>query len=32
MEKKKKRGLLFLMSVVSGGFFGVFIGMFKARA
>ena len=29
---KKKRGLLFLMSVVSGGFFGVFIGMFKARA
>ena len=32
MEKKRKRGLLFLMSVVSGGFFGVFIGMFKARA
>ena len=33
MKKKNKRGLLlFLMSVVLGGFFGVFIGMFKARA
>ena len=32
MEKKKKRGLLFLMSIVLGAFFGVFIGMFKARA
>ena len=32
MKKNKKGGLLFLMSVVSGGFFGVFIGMFKARA
>ena len=29
---KKKRGLLFLMSVVLGAFFGVFVGMFKARA
>ena len=29
---KKKRGLLFLMSVVSGAFFGVFVGMFKAGA
>lgn len=29
---KKKRGLLFLMSIVLGGFFGMFIGMFKARA
>lgn len=27
---KKKRGLLFLMSVVSGGFLGGFVGMFKA--
>ena len=27
---KKKRGLLFLMSIVLGAFFGVFIGMFKA--
>ena len=32
MKKKKKRGLLFLMSIVFGGFLGVFIGMFKARA
>ena len=31
MKKKKKRGLLlFLMSVVLGGFFGMFAGMFKA--
>ena len=30
MEKKNKRGLLFLMSIVLGAFFGVFIGMFKA--
>ena len=29
---KKKRGLLFLMSIVLGAFFGVFVGMFKARA
>ena len=29
---KKKRGLLFLMSVVFGGFLGMFVGMFKARA
>ena len=29
---KKKRGLLFLMSVVFGGFLGGFVGMFKARA
>ena len=29
---KKKRGLLFLMSVVLGAFLGVFVGMFKARA
>lgn len=27
---KKKRGLLFLMSVVFGGFLGGFVGMFKA--
>ena len=27
---KKKRGLLFLMSVVLGGFLGGFVGMFKA--
>ena len=32
MEKKKKRGLLFLMSVVLGGFLGSFVGMFKAVA
>ena len=29
---KKKRGLLFLMSVVLGGFLGGFVGMFKTRA
>lgn len=29
---KKKGGLLFLMSVVLGGFLGMFVGMFKARA
>ena len=29
---KKKHGLLFLMSVVLGGFLGMFVGMFKARA
>ena len=32
MEKKRKRGLLFLMSIVLGGFLGMFVGMFKARA
>ena len=32
MEKKKKRGLLFLMSIVLGGFLGMLVGMFKARA
>lgn len=32
MEKKKKRGLLFLMSIVLGAFFGMIVGMFKARA
>ncbi|WP_269793315.1 DUF3169 family protein [Streptococcus mitis] len=32
MKMKKKRGLLFLMSVVLGAFLGVFVGMFKARA
>ena len=32
MKKKKKRGLLFLMSIVLGAFFGGFVGMFKARA
>ena len=33
MKKKRKRGLLlFLMSVVLGGFLGGFVGMFKARA
>ena len=33
MKKKKKRGLLlFLMSIVLGGFLGGFVGMFKARA
>lgn len=32
-KKKKKRGLLlFLMSIVLGGFLGMFVGMFKARA
>jgi len=30
MKKKKKRGLLFLMSIVLGGFLGMFVGMFKA--
>ena len=30
MKKKKKGGLLFLMSIVLGGFFGMFAGMFKA--
>ncbi|MDU6293302.1 MAG: DUF3169 family protein, partial [Streptococcus mitis] len=29
---KKKRGLLFLMSVFFGGFLGGFVGMFKAGA
>ena len=29
---KKKRGLLFLVSIVLGGFLGMFVGMFKARA
>ena len=29
---KKKRGLLFLAAVVLGGFLGMFVGMFKARA
>lgn len=28
---KKKRRLLFLMSIVFGGFLGMFVGMFKAR-
>ena len=32
MKKKNKRGLLFLMSVVFGGFLGMFVGMFKADA
>jgi len=32
MKKKNKRGLLFLMSVVLGGFLGGFVGMFKAGA
>ena len=32
MKKKKKHGLLFLMSVVLGGFLGGFLGMFKAGA
>lgn len=32
MEKKKKRGLLFLMVVVLGAFLGMFVGMFKAVA
>ncbi len=30
MKKNKKGGLLFLMSVVFGGFLGSFVGMFKA--
>ena len=29
---KKKRGLLFLMSIVLGAFLGMFVGMFKAGA
>ena len=32
MNIKKQHGLLFLMSVVLGGFLGMFVGMFKARA
>ena len=32
MKKKNKRGLLFLMSVVFGGFLGGFVGMFKDAA
>ena len=32
MEKKKKRGLLFLMSIVLGGFLGMLVGMFKDAA
>ena len=32
MKKKNKRVLLFLMSVVFGGFLGGFVGMFKAGA
>ena len=32
MKKKNKGGLLFLMSVVLGGFLGMLVGMFKARA
>ena len=32
MKKKNKGGLLFLMSVVFGGFLGGFVGMFKALA
>ena len=32
MKKKNKGGLLFLMSIVLGGFLGMFVGMFKARA
>ena len=32
MKKKNKGGLLFLMSVVFGGFLGGFVGMFKAVA
>ena len=32
MKKKKKGGLLFLMSIVLGGFLGMFVGMFKAGA
>ena len=30
MNMKKKRGLLFLMAVILGGFLGMFAGMFKA--
>ena len=32
MEKKKKRGLLFLMSIVLGGFLYIFVDMLKAGA
>ena len=32
MKKKKKGVLLFLMSIVLGGFLGMFVGMFKAGA
>jgi hypothetical protein len=32
MNMKKKRGLLFLMAVILGGFLGSFAGMFKTRA
>ena len=32
MKKNKKGGLLFLMSVVFGGFLGGFVGMYKAGA
>ena len=32
MKKKNKGGLLFLMSVVFGGFLGGFVGMFKDAA
>jgi len=32
MNMKKKGGLLFLMSIVLGGFLGMFVGMFKADA
>ena len=32
MKKKNKRALLFLLSVVFGGFFGGFVGMFKDAA
>ena len=32
MKKKNKGGLLFLMSIVLGGFLGMLVGMFKARA
>ena len=32
MNMKNKRVLLFLMSVVLGGFLGGFVGMFKAGA
>ena len=32
MKKKKKRGLLFLMSIVLGGLLGMLVGMFKARS
>ena len=32
MKKKRKRGLLFLMSIVLGFFLAMFVGMFKALA